>query len=270
MSEETQKPRRRIIQQNFSEQPKPAEKSHAKSVPEEFTPPPAPPRVPAAPNLFAVQLGEKDRESLFQSGMEGLATVERLEDYLTPELRRDEINKVVDQVMLNQDRYLDLTRDQLKSVVFNALRGRGFDLLKHFDEADLPELKVRKREEIKREKERQAQADLEMAESAKAELKTVLETLALEPLTPVQESTLKYFYQIYIEDKKDPELAKIFPKSTRDQRYQWKARGIQMVLPHVSENTKHYLGWRTKRKFASASEIYEYSKLFLQRIGELK
>lgn len=254
-------PKRRIIQQNFGPEPKPVEAPSSEQAPA--------PRAVSGPNLFSIELGQSDREALFRTGQEAFASVERLSDYLTPELAKDEIDKVVEQIMTNQDKYLDLTKDQLKIVVFNAIRTRGYELLKHFDEADLPELKVRKREEARAEKARIEQEELEISNSAQSELKQVIESLLLGDLSPVQEQTLKYFYQIYVENKKDPEVAKQFPKSTRDQRYQWKARGIQMVLPHVSENTKHYLGWRTKRKFATASEIYEYSKYFLQEIGDL-
>lgn len=47
----------------------------------------------------------------------------------------------------------------------------------------------------------------------------------------------------YLEGLHDAAIALQYPNVSRDARYQWKRRGVQLVLPHASETLRAFMGY---------------------------
>lgn len=130
-------------------------------------------------------------------------------------------------------------------------------------EDDRKDMRAKKREETE-------QAEIErqrVAGVAKIELRELISKMLEEKeLSDVTKNALRYFRLIYLDDKRDPEVVHLFPGTSRDQRYQWKARAVRMIAPHASGDARKYIGEKTKRKFAFAPNILlKAAKIFLMR-----
>jgi len=60
----------------------------------------------------------------------------------------------------------------------------------------------------------------------------------------LQYEHLEITWMICFGGSDDAQCANIYPKTNRDQRYQWKRRGVKLVLPHASKNLKAHLNTR--------------------------
>jgi hypothetical protein len=102
---------------------------------------------------------------------------------------------------------------------------------------------AKRRAEVRRveAEERAARAKAHAEECAK-ELRGIIATL-VEGTTDIQFCHLDVVVRAYADGAKDEDIAKQYPKTTRDQRYQWKTRGLRRVLPLASEKLRAFMGY---------------------------
>lgn len=192
--------------------------------------------------------------------LDGFKSVPELWELSTPELLNTEMTRLV---QVAQKSNLDAN-----GAFFEAQK-RALNLLKQFNQIELAEQRRLDKANQKQLRLEQAAERERIAAEAKIELKEIVDQLASQPgLSPASKSALEYFRYIYLENKRDPEIASIFKGTTRDQRYQWKRRSIDMVEPLASPTAKKYISERTKRKFASFDDLVKYADIYLFRTME--
>lgn len=197
---------------------------------------------------------------LFKFVFDGFRSIPELWEASTPELLRTEIRNLT---LTAQKNNWDGQR------AFLAGQKRATELYQAFKAIhDREQRKIdranRKKQEAILEAERQA-----IAEQAKAELEEIVTRLQNQDnLSVATKYSLQYFRYVYLEGKRDSEIAAHFKGSTRDQRYQWKKRAIDLIEPMASVIAKKYISERTNRKFASVQEIDRYADIFLLKTME--
>jgi len=78
-------------------------------------------------------------------------------------------------------------------------------------------------------------------ERARGELAELVDTLRAEGVTQAQECQLGLLLAVYIHGYSLAQAEEIYPKTSRDTRYQWKRRGLKLVAPHASEELRRFL-----------------------------
>lgn len=78
-------------------------------------------------------------------------------------------------------------------------------------------------------------------EAARKELKCLLEHAERYARRETEKSAVKYAALIYLTGARDTAISKLFPKTTRDQRYQWKKRVVDAIWDMASPNLKNFL-----------------------------
>lgn len=195
---------------------------------------------------------------------DGFDFVEGINEATTPEHLHYEAQKLFrwyadkfDEAATTQDVY---------ETVFRAAKGKAEEIAAAnqvlVEKEDRKDMRARKREEAERaEIERQRIAGV-----AKIELgELIAKMLKDQPLSDVTKEALRYFKLIYVDEKRDPDVAHLFPGTKRDQRYQWKSRAVRLIAPHVSEDARRYISEKTKRTFASVEVLFKAAEMFLMR-----
>lgn len=196
----------------------------------------------------------------FKFVFDGFRSIPELWDMSTPELLRTEVrNLTLTAQKSNWDGQRAFLAGQKRATelyqAFKAIQDRE---QRKIDRAD------QKKREALIETERQV-----IAEQAKVELEEIVTRLqAQDNLSAATKYALQYFRYVYLEGKRDLEIAGHFKGSTRDQRYQWKKRAIDLIEPLASVIAKKYISERTNRKFASVQEIDRYADIFLFKTME--
>lgn len=163
-----------------------------------------------------------------------------------------------------------LSSYDLYEAAFRAAKNRAEEIIAAHNILVDQELKSQMKIKRKEDSERDEIERQRISEVAKIELEELINKLLHEKdLSLVTKEALKYFKLIYLDDKRDPEVVHLFPGTSRDQRYQWKARAVRMIAPYASEDARKYIGEKTKRKFAYAPNILiKAAQIFLIRCQE--
>lgn len=195
---------------------------------------------------------------------DGLDFVEGISQATTPEHLHYEAQKLFRWYV---DKFDEAANPQdVYETVFRAAKNKAEEIVAAnqvlVDKEDRRDMRARKREEAEiAERERQRIAGV-----ARIELgEMVAKMLKEQPLSHVTKEALRYFKLVYLDGKRDPEVAHLFPKTTRDQRYKWKERAVSLIAPHASEDARKYISEKTKRSFASAEVLLEAAQMFLMR-----
>lgn len=98
-------------------------------------------------------------------------------------------------------------------------------------------VRIAERRREKLERERQISRNHERAER---EFLRLVDRLS-PALSDLQQCHLEIVWLICFGGSTDTDCAEMYPGSKRDQRYQWKRRGVKLVLPHASENLVNHL-----------------------------
>lgn len=197
-----------------------------------------------------------------KSVLDGFKSVSELWSVSTPELLKSEIRSIISKAV---EKELD------NDASFLLGKNRALELLSKFKEIqDKEQRRVDRINQQKLKAEILAEKE-QIASEAKIELQNVVSNLILQDnLSAVQKLAIEYFRLVYLENKRDYEIASLFKGSTRDQRYQWKRRAIDIIVPLVSETAKKYISEKTKRKFAFLNEITKLANIFLYNTMETK
>lgn len=197
-----------------------------------------------------------------KSVLNGFKSVSELWSVSTPELLKSEIKSIISKAV---EKELD------NDASFLLGKNRALEILSKFKEIqDKEQRKIDRIYQQKLKAEMLAKKE-QIAAEAKIELQNVVSNLMLqENLSVVQKLAIEYFRLVYLENKRDSEIASLFKGSTRDQRYQWKRRAIDIIIPLISETAKKYISERTKRKFAFLEEITKLANIFLYNTMETK
>ena len=192
---------------------------------------------------------------LLQAIVAGFNSVPELMRNTTPELLDSEAKKL-----------LALLQGANPKKAFDTAGTRAQELWKQLFTRIIQELQAEKKQIQLTLREQKKQREIEEAiESARIrevaipELEAyILSKLQDKDLFRPQQEGLKYFKHRDIDGKRDPEVAYLFPGSSRDQRYQWLARIKRFIAadPSVSEDAKKFLRQRTRAKFATDKLLY--------------
>lgn len=199
---------------------------------------------------------------LFKFVFDGFRSIPELWDASTPELLRTEIRNLTLTAQKNNwdGQRAFLTGQKRATELYQSFKAIHDREQRKIDRAN------QKRQEAQLQIEKQV-----IAEQAKIELEEIVTRLqSQDNLSAATKYALQYFRYVYLEGKRDSEIAVKFKGSTRDQRYQWKKRAIDMIEPLASVTAKKYISERTNRKFASVQEIDRYADIFLLKTMETK
>ena len=185
---------------------------------------------------------------LLQAIVAGFNSVPELMRNTTPELLDSEAKKL-----------LALLQGANPKKAFDTAGARAQELWKQHQEAEKKQIQLTLREQKKQREIEEAIESARIREVAIPELEAyILSKLQDKDLFRPQQEGLKYFKHRDIDGKRDPEVAYLFPGSSRDQRYQWLARIKRFIAadPSVSEDAKKFLRQRTRAKFATDKLLY--------------
>lgn len=142
-------------------------------------------------------------------------------------LNPHEIKKVIARVM-----GANPSEDKLVAYAYRAGRNAALDQIRH--EEALARMAREEAQRASRElsvaKERwDAQRDLE---AARAQFDAFVSTLPASDRDLTRELKIKIVRMVVLEEREDSELCDVFPGSTPPQRWQWKRRGVKLILGH--------------------------------------
>lgn len=189
----------------------------------------------------------KDQEAAIQQGVS--EAFKSIEDFATPELIYTETQKISDKILPNI--ILETPLKEIAILAFNEANIFVNNFLKSHKKINNKEYKALERSKAKQDRELFLEKRREDAELAKEELKSILNSIrSVKNLSPTKKEALKYFEYIYVDGKKDVDIAYLFPGVSVGTRYQWKSRIVRTILPLCSEETKKYIAEKTRIKLA--------------------